>query len=158
MMKKKERLEVIKELVTTEAIESQQELLDLLDERGMHLTQATISRDMNEIGIIKVPSGSGHYIYGFSKEVEMPAKPDVVKKKPSPILTVSQPIFGEVFFLSVDVIPGNSRVLKTRLKNRFTSDLLGIIADNDSLLVLVREEKVAEQVQKTLTEWMFMES
>lgn len=60
--------------------------------------------------------------------------------------------------MSVDVIPGNSRVLKTRLKNRFTSDLLGIIADDDSLLVLVREEKVAEQVQKTLTEWMFTES
>ena len=60
MMKKKERLEVIKELVTTEAIESQQELLDLLDERGMHLTQATISRDMNEIGIIK-KGETGYY-------------------------------------------------------------------------------------------------
>ena len=42
--------------------------LKLLEAEGLTLTQATISRDMNEIGIIKVPSVDGPYIYGLSKD------------------------------------------------------------------------------------------
>ncbi|MCS4488080.1 ArgR family transcriptional regulator [Streptococcus sciuri] len=157
MMRKKERLKMIKELITTEVIETQQELLNLLEKRGMHLTQATISRDMNEIGIIKVPSDLGHYIYGFSEEVETPSE-QAVTKETNPIVSVSNVIAGEVFFLTVDVIPGNSRVLKTRLKRHFTSDLLSVIADDDSLLLLVKEKEVVEKVQKALSEWMLDKS
>lgn len=65
-MKKSERLELIKKIVSENAIETQHDLLKLLEERGLTLTQATVSRDMNEIGIIKVPSSEGPYIYGFS--------------------------------------------------------------------------------------------
>ena len=54
-MKKSERLELIKKMVSENAIETQHDLLKLLEERGLTLTQATVSRDRNESGIIKVP-------------------------------------------------------------------------------------------------------
>ena len=67
-MKKSERLELIKKIVAENAVETQHDLLKLLEAEGLTLTQATISRDMNEIGIIKVPSVDGPYIYGLSKD------------------------------------------------------------------------------------------
>lgn len=67
-MKKSERLELIKRIVAENAVETQHDLLKLLEAEGLTLTQATVSRDMNEIGIIKVPSPEGPYIYGLSKD------------------------------------------------------------------------------------------
>ena len=67
-MKKSERLELIKKIVAENAVETQHDLLKLLEAEGLTLTQATVSRDMNEIGIIKVPSPEGPYIYGLSKD------------------------------------------------------------------------------------------
>ena len=65
-MKKSERLELIKKIVAENAVETQHDLLKLLEAEGLTLTQATISRDMNEIGIIKVPS-VGHTFTVFQK-------------------------------------------------------------------------------------------
>ncbi len=58
-MKKSELLNLIKQIVLNHAVETQHELLRRLEAYGVTLTQATISRDMNETGIIKVPSAKG---------------------------------------------------------------------------------------------------
>ena len=68
-MKKRERLELIKKIVLENEIETQKELVKLLKNEGLQATQATISRDINEVGIIKVPASNGRYIYGLSKEI-----------------------------------------------------------------------------------------
>ena len=88
-MKKSERLELIKKMVSENAIETQHDLLKLLEERGLTLTQATVSRDMNEIGIIKVPSSEGPYIYGFSiDKAQKVGQPSVPIK--STVLSISE--------------------------------------------------------------------
>lgn len=68
-MKKRERLELIKKIVLENEIETQKELVKLLENEGLQATQATISRDINEVGIIKVPASNSRYIYGLSKEI-----------------------------------------------------------------------------------------
>lgn len=67
-MKKRERLDLIKKIVNENDIETQNELVQLLEAEGLLATQATISRDINEIGIIKIPTAGGRYIYGLPKE------------------------------------------------------------------------------------------
>lgn len=69
-MKKHERLQLIKEIVLSNEIETQHDLLEILKEQNASFTQATISRDMNEIGIVKIPNKDGRYIYGISKEID----------------------------------------------------------------------------------------
>lgn len=55
-MKKKDRLELIRKIVQENKITTQKELVRLLQAEGLKATQATVSRDINEIGITKVPT------------------------------------------------------------------------------------------------------
>ena len=57
---KRDRQRTIRELVASEPIGSQQELADRLTDRGFAVTQATISRDIGELGLVKVPRADGH--------------------------------------------------------------------------------------------------
>ena len=65
-MKKNDRLELIRKIVQENKITTQGELVKLLQNEGLKATQATVSRDINEIGITKVPTEDGSYIYGLS--------------------------------------------------------------------------------------------
>lgn len=60
---KEERQEVIAEILSKNAIESQEELLQQLSERGFELTQATLSRDFREMKVAKTPDAAGNYFY-----------------------------------------------------------------------------------------------
>ncbi len=66
-MNKRERLEVIKDLVVRFPIDTQEEIVERLEAMGVNATQATVSRDIKELGIIKVPSADKGYIYGLPK-------------------------------------------------------------------------------------------
>ena len=57
---KPDRQRAIRDLVAGETIGSQQELVDLLNDRGFAVTQATVSRDIAELGLVKVPRTAGH--------------------------------------------------------------------------------------------------
>ena len=152
-MKKSERLELIKKIVAENAVETQHDLLKLLEAEGLTLTQATISRDMNEIGIIKVPSVDGPYIYGLSKD-----KTKKVGQVPVPIkstvLAVSEETEGLENMINLDVIPGNSRLIKRFLLEDFKDVIFSIIADDDSLLVVAKTAEDAAAIRQEVRKWM----
>ena len=60
------RQTMILEIISQENIETQEQLLSRLQERGIHSTQATISRDIKQMHLIKEPMGRGHYKYAVS--------------------------------------------------------------------------------------------
>ena len=152
-MQKSERLELIKKMVSENAIETQHDLLKLLEERGLTLTQATVSRDMNEIGIIKVPSSEGPYIYGFSiDKAQKVGQPSVPIK--STVLSISEETPGLEAFLNLDVVPGNSRLIKRFLLEDFKDRILSVIADDDSLLVLAKSADAAKAIRHEVHQWM----
>ena len=117
-MKKSERLELIKRIVAENAVETQHDLLKLLEAEGLTLTQATVSRDMNEIGIIKVPSPEGPYIYGLSKDKTKKVGQVSVPIK-STVLAISEETAGLENMINLDVNPGNSRLIKRFLLEVF---------------------------------------
>ncbi|HEY7971224.1 MAG TPA: hypothetical protein VID95_14600, partial [Candidatus Limnocylindrales bacterium] len=57
---KRDRQRLILEVITNEPIGSQGELVDRLNARGHAVTQATVSRDIAELGLVKAPSAAGH--------------------------------------------------------------------------------------------------
>lgn len=152
-MKKSERLELIKKIVTENAVETQHDLLKLLEAEGLTLTQATISRDMNEIGIIKVPSVDGPYIYGLSKDKTKKVGQVSVPIK-STILAVSEETEGLENMINLDVIPGNSRLIKRFLLEDFKDSLFSVIADDDSLLVVAKTAEDAAAIRQEVRKWM----
>ena len=152
-MKKSERLELIKKIVAENAVETQHDLLKLLEAEGLTLTQATISRDMNEIGIIKVPAVDGPYIYGLSKDKTKKVGQVSVPIK-STVLAVSEETEGLANMINLDVIPGNSRLIKRFLLEDFKDSLFSVIADDDSLLVVAKTAEDAAAIRQEVRKWM----
>ena len=152
-MKKSERLELIKKIVAENAVETQHDLLKLLEAEGLTLTQATISRDMNEIGIIKVPSPKGPYIYGLSKDKPKKVGHISVPIK-STIIAVSEETTGLENMINLDVIPGNSRLIKRFLLEDFKDMIFSILADDDSLLVVAKTAEGAAVIRQEVLKWM----
>ena len=67
MAKKKERQFTIKQIIQEEKISNQEKLLRRLHQRGFKTTQATLSRDLHDMGIVRVPTSDG-YRYAISEE------------------------------------------------------------------------------------------
>ena len=65
---KRYRYNKIKEIVQSQSIETQEELANALLAEGIEVTQATVSRDIKELMLIKIPTGDGHYRYALSPE------------------------------------------------------------------------------------------
>ena len=63
MSTKKERLDAICRIIQTEKIGNQEELLKQLENSGFQVTQATLSRDIKQLKVIKVHDGDGNYVY-----------------------------------------------------------------------------------------------
>ena len=68
---KRERQRLLRDLVATEAIASQHELVHRLAERGFEVTQATVSRDIAELGLVKVAHDGGH-VYAWPGDLSPP--------------------------------------------------------------------------------------
>lgn len=150
-MKKHERLQLIKEIVLSNEIETQHDLLEILKEQNASFTQATISRDMNEIGIVKIPNKDGRYIYGISKEIDNTCiTPKQIK---NPIIDVKQSTYPSKGFLHLTVVPGNSMLMKRVMLEKYTSYIFSILTDDDSLLVLASDEAASDYLFKELQSW-----
>ncbi|HFI0403668.1 TPA: arginine repressor [Streptococcus suis] len=141
-MNKRERLEVIKDLVVRFPIDTQEEIVERLETMGVHATQATVSRDIKELGIIKVPSADKGYIYGLPKY----GKAKVTTQN---VLEVS--IMDKM--VNLQLVPGSSAVIKRRICELFQSHIFSIIADDDSILVIVKDEGVIPKLEQTVRGW-----
>lgn len=145
-MTKKFRHKIIKEVLQTNEISSQDMLLKLLIDKGFELTQATLSRDVKELKIIKVPTDKGTYIYKMAEDM-----PNVQEE------TVSLSTLG---FLSIE-FSGQLAVIKTRpgyamaiaseIDNKATSYILGTVAGDDTILLIPRENISREEVMTSLS-------
>ncbi len=138
------RLEVISELILQYDVDKQETLLKLLLERGFNVTQATVSRDIKRLKLVKVLGENGIYKY---------TKPSAGSDN------------GENGFLAdaVDNVDYamNTVVLKCRagtaqaacaaLDSMKNSDIVGTIAGDDTIFVLMRTENEAELLCKKFT-------
>lgn len=64
-MRKKERQRLIKQLLTSNNIQRQEDFVSLLEDQGIKVTQATVSRDIKDMQLVKVPSVTGGYRYSL---------------------------------------------------------------------------------------------
>ncbi|MBY5033727.1 arginine repressor [Streptococcus gallolyticus] len=140
-MKKSDRLQLIKELVLRYPIDTQDEIVERLKEAGVVATQATVSRDIKELGIIKVPSENG-YIYGFSKT-------NAAKLQTSNIHHLST----MNNMINLRLVPGSTTVVKRQILEFFADEIFSIIADDDSILLIVKDEAIIPQMEQTMKVW-----
>ena len=149
---KKKRLEIIQKIIMTHKIESQIELLQFLNESGIEVTQATLSRDLKQLKVAKMPDYSGRYIYSIAhNEPKEGIAPIDCARKREPVMAVGG-------FKSID-FSGNIAVIKTTpgcagsiayaIDSDIVPEIVGTVAGDDTIFIVLKEgvsHEVAYQI------------
>lgn len=143
-MNKKERLEKIRRFVTDYQIGTQEEIVEHLREAGISATQATVSRDIKELGIVKIPLKDNTYIYELPKSIVRSlqlAENNIVHA-------------GRMgYMINLQVIPGNTIFVKSQLMTVFSDQIFSCIADDNSILMVLRSEETAKDIFEQVKNW-----
>ena len=143
-MNKKERLEKIRRFVKYYQIGTQEEIVEHLREAGISATQATVSRDIKELGIVKIPLKDNTYIYELPKSIVRSLQ-----------LAENNIIHAERMghMINLQVIPGNTIFVKSQLMTVFSDQIFSCIADDDSILMVLRSEETAKDIFEQVKNW-----
>ena len=143
-MNKKERLEKIRRFVTDYQIGTQEEIVEHLREAGISATQATVSRDIKELGIVKIPLKDNTYIYELPKSIVRSLQ-----------LAENNIIHAERMghMINLQVIPGNTIFVKSQLMTVFSDQIFSCIADDNSILMVLRSEETAKDIFEKVKNW-----
>ena len=143
-MNKKERIEKIRRFVTDYQIGTQEEIVEHLREAGISATQATVSRDIKELGIVKIPLKDNTYIYELPKSIVRSLQ-----------LAENNIVHAEQmgYMINLQVIPGNTIFVKSQLMTVFSDQIFSCIADDDSILMVLRSEETAKDIFEQVKNW-----
>ena len=138
-LSKHQRQHRITLLIEQHPVNSQAQLVDLLAASGVEATQATVSRDLEEIGAVKVRAGGGESVY---------AVPELPKNRVTPGDHLRR-VLGEwvvevaasANLVVVRTPPGSAHVVASALDRAGLPDIIGTVAGDDTIMV-VAEERV----------------
>ena len=152
MKVKKNRLETLRMIISSQELGNQEELLIALQKEGFKLTQATLSRDLKQLKVAKAATMNGNYVYVLPnvtmyKRVSTPHQIKEMMQVPG--------------FLSIQ-FSGNMGVIKTRpgyassiAYNIDSSDIpqiLGTIAGDDTIFIVIKQGVHEDEVLNALSE------
>jgi len=140
-MSKRDRQGQILDVIRKHRVTSQEALRELLHERGTDVTQATLSRDMRELRLVKVPGADGVGFY-FSPE-EWESTPSLESLLP----TLFQSADGVDHLLVVRTMKGGAQTVAAALDWEEWPEVLGTLAGDDTILIILRDPATLEEVR-----------
>ena len=141
--KKNGRHARILELVTKRSVQSQLEMAGLLQAQGVAVTQATLSRDIRELGLVKV---RGRYQPAASATVPPPRD----LRRSLQQLVVHSALSGNI--LMVKTAPGNAHALGVILDSAEWPEVLGTVAGDDTVFALLRSATQGRRLLRKIEE------
>lgn len=142
---KRERQRAIRELITLEPIGSQHELAERLIDRGFSVTQATVSRDIAELGLVKVARDDRH-VYVATEAVAMAPPARLSDERLRRILADIPVTIGRSGLILVLVgTPGTASVIAQAIDESTLQEQEGTLAGDNTLLVLFADEQRLER-------------
>ena len=156
MKVKNSRLEAIRLILSTHEIGSQEELLKELNKEGYTLTQATLSRDLRQMRVVKTVGTNGHYKYVLTRQQQQQQyKHEGAEGEMRSI----KPLNEENGFLSIK-FSGNIAVIRTRpsyastlayhIDNCDFPEILGTLAGDDTVMLVMAENVSKSALIKVL--------
>lgn len=134
MTRKRDRQDAILELVGTHVVGSQEELRQLLHGRGFDVTQATLSRDMRDLGLARVPGEDGsRYVV---PEGSSPGDDKPLLAKLLPQLFYKVDGVGELVVLHT--VASGAQPIAEAIDQEEFEEVLGTIAGDDTILIVTR--------------------
>ncbi len=125
----------IQAIITKEAIHTQEELAERLRQEGFDVTQATVSRDIKEMGLIKVPTSDDDYRYAVPGSAQPTNSPERLKRRMrETVVTVND----SENLIVIRTIPGNAQALADLIDKSNWEEVIGTVAGDDTILLIVK--------------------
>lgn len=144
-MKKKRQQKII-ELIEQHNIETQEELATMLKKEGFEATQATMSRDIRELKLSKIPLGDGHqkYVIMQAKDQLLGDKYVKVCREGYASMDMAQNI------LVMKTVPGMAMAVAAAMDAMQFKEVAGCIAGDDTVMMAVRSVEETKELMKKL--------
>lgn len=139
-----QRHAAILRVVRERRIESQDELREVLATEGFTVTQATLSRDIRELGLAKLadPQGGAFYTHPHRAAV----RPDLAQVLPTLLVSVD----GVGPLLVLKTASGSAGAITEALDQAGWAEIIGTIAGDDTVLVITRSQRVRETIAQRI--------
>jgi transcriptional regulator of arginine metabolism len=145
---KTQRHTAILKIIRQTRVASQEQLRELLRAEGFDVTQATLSRDIREIGLAKVSTPDGGSHYAASPEGGPTVGPHLEQLLPTMLVSLD----GVGPLLVVKTSAGGAQALARGFDSAGWSEVIGTIAGDDAVLVITRSERARRAVHARLRE------
>ena len=150
IMQKKERQKLIIELINEVEIDTQEEITSRLNDKGVQVTQATISRDINELNLIKVAGKTKKFKYS---QIDI-SSTELSNKIVSLFREIVVSITCVNNLIVVKTLSGNASAAGMVVDKMTMPQILGSIAGDDTLLIVTKSSLDAEVILKRLKEML----
>lgn len=144
---KAQRHALILTLIREHLVGTQEELGELLRRENVEVTQATLSRDIKELGLTKLVMPDGNYRYALPSEKE---KADVIRRAERIFEDAVVSIDYTDNLIVIKTLNGTAQGVAAALDNLEWSELLGTIGGDDTILIIVRRREHVENVLERL--------
>ncbi|HEO8418713.1 transcriptional regulator AhrC/ArgR [Niallia sp. FSL W8-0635] len=141
-MNKGQRHIKIREIITNNDIETQDELVDELKSAGYNVTQATVSRDIKELHLVKVPLQDGRYKYSLPADQRF----NPLQKLKRMLMDSFVKIDSAENLLVLKSLPGNAQAIGALIDNLDWDEILGTICGDDTCLIICRTAEDGKKI------------
>ncbi len=144
-----ERLHALRHIISNRSVSSQEDLLNLLNADGFDVTQATLSRDLKALRVGKVSSPEGLYVYSLPDDSDR-SRDDLIRDFQRGYLSMEAS--GNLVVLKT--LPGHAQATAWALDNLELSPILGTVAGDDTVLMILKEGQKFIELKKVLASLM----
>jgi transcriptional regulator of arginine metabolism len=146
-MNKNERQDAILQLIGSQVVRNQEELKHHLAERGLVVTQATLSRDLRELGIVRVPSDGGSR-YLLPEMLADESKPNLDTLLPQLFSRVDG--VGEL--LVMHTLPSGAQPISEAIDAQAWPEIIGTVAGENTILIVCRSVESRQMIAERLSD------
>ena len=142
-----QRQRLIADFIDSENVSSQNQLKGLLKKNNIQITQATLSRDLNELGAIKKRLKNGRLIYVLPKNQDNNAQIKIAKKALEDFVLDVEAVSNQVV---VKTTTAAAQVIAESIDNLYIDNIVASIAGDNVVLIISTDESKAREVAKTI--------
>lgn len=140
----------ILDIIEKQEIETQEELASALNARGIRVTQATVSRDIKELRLLKVLTPSGKYKYATGDQADNNLTDRFIRMLAESLLSVS----SANNLIVVKTLSGSANVAAEALDSVHWPEVLGTLAGDNTVLLIIRSNEETITVTSRIREMM----
>lgn len=138
----------IREIITNRDVETQEDLVAELKKAGYNVTQATVSRDIKELHLVKVPTKNGDYKYSLPADNRFNPQQKLKRLLMEAFVGIEQ----SENLVVMKTMPGNAHAIASPIDHMGWTDILGTIAGDDTILLICRDRERALEIKNRFIE------